>query len=147
VFPTANHCPIEGEIVSRTGFCFVACYLSKLFSSQNRFVELARKTTLPPRRDPTYAESLRKLHSAILGICALMGTTPYSVESWLPPLTEGPYPPSYSVLKLPLPLLFLPQMLMDTLVLAPHSTDPPPISTTIRKCASEFKKVMINQFP
>ena len=29
----------------------------------------------------------------------------------------------------------------ESLVLAPHATDPPPISTTVRKCASEFKKV------
>ena len=29
----------------------------------------------------------------------------------------------------------------DFAVLANHATDPVPISTTIRKCASEFKKV------
>ncbi|KAF9535499.1 hypothetical protein CPB83DRAFT_841859 [Crepidotus variabilis] len=80
---------------------------------KNHFVTLTRNTTLPPRKDASYADSLRKLHSAILGICALIESTPYSVEPWLPPLTE---------------------------VLAPHATDPPPISTTIRKCASEFKK-------
>ncbi|KAF9056661.1 hypothetical protein BJ165DRAFT_1362353 [Panaeolus papilionaceus] len=80
---------------------------------KNRFVTLAKKTSLPPRRDPGYAEALRKLHSAILGICALIESLPYSVEPWMPSLTE---------------------------VLAPHATDPPPISTTIRKCASEFKK-------
>ncbi|KAF8078288.1 hypothetical protein FPV67DRAFT_1663041 [Lyophyllum atratum] len=80
---------------------------------KNRFVALTRKITLPPRRDPTYAESLRSLHSAILGLCALIESLPYSVEPWIPSLTE---------------------------VLAPHATDPPPISTTIRKCASEFKK-------
>ncbi|GLB36441.1 putative protein with domain of unknown function (DUF3437) [Lyophyllum shimeji] len=80
---------------------------------KNRFVALTRKIALPPRRDPSYAESLRSLHSAILGLCALIESFPYSVEPWIPPLTE---------------------------VLAPHATDPPPISTTIRKCASEFKK-------
>jgi len=80
---------------------------------KNRFVALARKTSLPPRRDPAYADALRSLHSAILGICALIESLPYSVEVWMPPLTE---------------------------VLAPHATDPPPISTTVRKCASEFKK-------
>ncbi|TFK41322.1 hypothetical protein BDQ12DRAFT_768249 [Crucibulum laeve] len=80
---------------------------------KNRFVALARKTNLPPRRDPAYADSLRSLHSAILGICALIESLPYSVEPWMPSLTE---------------------------VLAPHATDPPPISTTIRDCASEFKK-------
>ncbi|KAF8898414.1 hypothetical protein BD779DRAFT_1607229 [Infundibulicybe gibba] len=80
---------------------------------KNRFVALTRKVTLPPRRDPTYPTALRSLHAAILGICALIESFPYSVEKWMPSLTE---------------------------VLAPHSTDPPPISTTIRKCASEFKK-------
>ncbi|KAI0094551.1 ARM repeat-containing protein [Irpex rosettiformis] len=80
---------------------------------RDRFMELARKTRLPARRDPTYAESLRTLHSAILGLCALIESFPYSVESWMPPLTE---------------------------ILAAHATDPVPVSITIRKCASEFKK-------
>ncbi|KAJ3537454.1 hypothetical protein NMY22_g5581 [Coprinellus aureogranulatus] len=80
---------------------------------KNRFITLAKKTTVPSRQDPGYATALRTLHSAILGICALIQSCPYSVEPWLPPLTE---------------------------VLAPHATDPPPISTTIRNCASEFKK-------
>ncbi|KAL0578024.1 Proteasome activator BLM10 [Marasmius crinis-equi] len=80
---------------------------------KNKFVSTIRKTTIPARKDPGYAEALRKLHSAILGVCALIESFPYSVEKWMPPLTE---------------------------VLALHATDPPPISTTIRKCASEFKK-------
>ncbi|ESK98497.1 membrane protein [Moniliophthora roreri MCA 2997] len=80
---------------------------------KNRFVRVIKKTNLPGRRDPTYAQAQRSLHSAILGLCALIEAFPYSVEPWMPPLTE---------------------------VLAPHATDPPPISTTIRKCASEFKK-------
>ncbi|KDQ54780.1 hypothetical protein JAAARDRAFT_134622 [Jaapia argillacea MUCL 33604] len=78
---------------------------------KNRFVALARKVQLPARKDPTYADSLRTLHSSILGLCALIESFPYSVERWMPPLTE---------------------------VLALHATDPPPISTTIRKCASEL---------
>ncbi|KAF6766226.1 hypothetical protein DFP72DRAFT_838774 [Ephemerocybe angulata] len=80
---------------------------------KNRFVTLAKKTILPSRKDPEYATALRTLHSAILGLCSLVESFPYSIEPWLPPLTE---------------------------VLAPHATDPPPISTTIRNCASEFKK-------
>lgn len=56
---------------------------------QKRFVAMARKINLPPRRDPNYVESLRSLHSAILGLCALIESLPYSVEPWLPPLTEG----------------------------------------------------------
>jgi proteasome activator subunit 4 len=81
---------------------------------QNRFIALARKSRLPPRKDPRYAETMRALHSAILGLCALIESYPYTVEPWMPPLTD---------------------------VLAAHATDPPPISTTIRQCASEFKKV------
>ena len=52
---------------------------------------LARKTKLPARRDPKYVESLRTLHSAILGLCALIDSFPYSVEPWMPPLTESEY--------------------------------------------------------
>ncbi|KAG7099513.1 hypothetical protein E1B28_001358 [Marasmius oreades] len=80
---------------------------------KNRFISIIHKTTIPPRKDPNYTLALRKIHSAILGVCALIESFPYSVEKWMPPLTE---------------------------VLAAHATDPPPISTTIRKCASEFKK-------
>ncbi|KAL4243149.1 BLM10 family protein [Abortiporus biennis] len=80
---------------------------------KDRFIKLALGTKLPARRDPAYSDSLRHLHSAILGLCALVDSFPYSVEPWMPPLTD---------------------------VLATHATDPPPISTTIRKCASEFKK-------
>lgn len=80
---------------------------------KERFIALTRKESLPPRKDPSYATKMRSLHSAVLGLCALMESFPYSVEKWMPPLTQ---------------------------VLAVHATDPPPISTTIRKCASEFKK-------
>jgi len=84
-----------------------------ILTLKDHFVSLAEKTRLPNRRDPTYAASLRSLHSAILGICALIDSFPYSVERWMPPLTDA---------------------------LALHAADPLPISTTIRKCASEFKK-------
>ncbi|KAF5375146.1 hypothetical protein D9758_000062 [Tetrapyrgos nigripes] len=85
----------------------------RIIPLKNRFISLIKKTSLPPRGDPSYAQSLRSLHSGVLGLCALIESFPYSVEPWMPPLTE---------------------------VLAPHVTDPPPISTTIRKCASDFKK-------
>ncbi|ETW87560.1 hypothetical protein HETIRDRAFT_469691 [Heterobasidion irregulare TC 32-1] len=80
---------------------------------KNQFLSLAHKVKLPARQDPKYGDSLRTLHSAILGLCALIESFPYSVETWMPSLTD---------------------------ILAMHATDPPPISTTIRKCASEFKK-------
>ena len=56
---------------------------------QNRFIGLVRKTRLPDRHDPKYSEALRTLHSAILGLCALIQSFPYSVEPWMPPLTDG----------------------------------------------------------
>ncbi|KAH8120588.1 hypothetical protein DFH11DRAFT_1838384 [Phellopilus nigrolimitatus] len=85
----------------------------RILPLRNRFVSAVQRTKLPKRQDPGYANALRTLHSAILGICALVESFPYSVEPWMPPLAE---------------------------VLAPHASDPPPIATTIRKCASEFKK-------
>ncbi|KAF5356022.1 hypothetical protein D9756_004202 [Leucocoprinus leucothites] len=102
------------EMASKTLAGVVRCsQRQSIIPLKNRFVSLAKKSTLPPRRDPGYADALRTLHSAILGLCALIESVPYSVEPWMPSLTE---------------------------VLAAHATDPPPISTTIRKCASEFKK-------
>jgi proteasome activator subunit 4 len=106
-----------------------------IVSLKARFITLAQKIKLPPRTQPNYAESLRSLHSAILGLCALVECFPYSVEPWMPSLTEGELHgfglDDYSENA-------------SSVVLAPHATDPPPISTTIRKCASEFKKVRVS---
>ncbi|KIJ68675.1 hypothetical protein HYDPIDRAFT_106916 [Hydnomerulius pinastri MD-312] len=102
------------EMSSKTLSGIVRCsQRQNIVPLKNRFVSLARAIKLPSRTAPNYGESMRKLHSALLGICALIESFPYSVESWMPPLME---------------------------VLARHATDPPPISTTIRHCASEFKK-------
>ncbi|KAH9947692.1 hypothetical protein B0H21DRAFT_737636 [Amylocystis lapponica] len=81
---------------------------------RDRFVRLAKNSALPDRRAPTYNAALRQRHAAILGICALVESYPYTVEKWLPELLTG--------------------------VLAEHTYDPIPISTTVRKCASNFKK-------
>ena len=59
---------------------------------KNRFTTLAKATELPSRQDPGYADALRKLHSAILGLCALIQSAPYTVEPWMPPLTDGEFP-------------------------------------------------------
>lgn len=56
---------------------------------QNRFVREVRKARLPARQDANYAEALRSLHSSILGLCALVESFPYSVEPWMPALTDG----------------------------------------------------------
>ena len=60
-----------------------------IITPQDRFIALARRTKLPQRRDPAYQERLRTLHSAILGLCALVESFPYSVEPWMPPLTDS----------------------------------------------------------
>ncbi|TDL28808.1 ARM repeat-containing protein [Rickenella mellea] len=81
---------------------------------KDRFVRLAHRTKLPSRQSPHYGQSLRKLHAAILGICAIVDSYPYTVERWMP------------------------ELLTD--VLAEHTYDPIPVSTTVRNCASNFKK-------
>lgn len=81
---------------------------------QDRFVRLAKNSHLPDRRHPTYANALRQRHAAILGICALVESYPYTIERWLPELLTN--------------------------VLVDHTYDPIPISTTVRKCASNFRK-------
>jgi len=84
---------------------------------KSHFVSLS-KQTLPPRNAVGYPEALRKLHGAILGICALVDAFPYTVESWTPELL--------------------------TQVLAEHVYDPLPIAATVRKCASNFRKSHID---
>ncbi len=82
---TPEHHPTQGTGCSTA----VIADTLKLFLDQDRFVNTLRRIRLPNRRDPTYADSLRSLHSAILGLCALIESFPYSVEPWMPPLTEG----------------------------------------------------------
>ncbi|KAG8737973.1 hypothetical protein FRC10_007440 [Ceratobasidium sp. 414] len=86
---------------------------SKIPELKDRFVRTVKRSKLPDRKDAEYASAIRTRHSAILGLCSLIDVFPYSVEKWMPPLCE---------------------------VLARHTYDPAPISATIRKCASDFKK-------
>ncbi|TFK30307.1 hypothetical protein FA15DRAFT_662249 [Coprinopsis marcescibilis] len=81
---------------------------------KDRFVRLAKNSYLPNRNDTNYNKAIRQRHAAILGICALVESFPYTVESWMPELL--------------------------TSVLAEHTYDPIPISTTVRRCASNFKR-------
>ncbi|KAF7437108.1 hypothetical protein PC9H_003942 [Pleurotus ostreatus] len=81
---------------------------------KDRFVRLAKNSHIPERQSPDYNKALRQRHAAILGICALVDSYPYTVEKWMPDLLAN--------------------------VLAEHTYDPIPISTTVRKCASNFKK-------
>ncbi|KAG5648200.1 hypothetical protein DXG03_006155 [Asterophora parasitica] len=81
---------------------------------QDRFVRLAKNSDIPARQDPNYNKAIRQRHAAILGICALVDSYPYTVEKWMPELLTN--------------------------VLAEHTYDPIPISTTVRKCAGNFKR-------
>ncbi|KAL4243081.1 BLM10 family protein [Abortiporus biennis] len=81
---------------------------------KERFVRLAKNSSLPDRRAVTYGSALRQRHAAVLGICALIDSYPYTIEKWMPDLITN--------------------------VLAEHTYDPIPISTTVRKCASNFRK-------
>lgn len=99
---------------------------------QGRFVRLIKNSKLPAdRKSPAYNIAIRQLHAAILGVCALVDSYPYTIERWMPELLTN--------------------------VLAEHTYDPVsraspwkrqqgshplqiPISTTVRKCASTFRK-------
>jgi len=81
---------------------------------KDRFVRLAKNSHIPHRQDDGYNKAIRQRHAAILGICALVESYPYTVEKWMP------------------------ELLTD--VLSEHTYDPMPISTTVRKCASNFKR-------
>ncbi|KAF5377624.1 hypothetical protein D9615_005155 [Tricholomella constricta] len=81
---------------------------------KDRFVRLAKASHIPNRQDPGYNKAIRQRHAAILGICALVDSYPYTVEKWMPELLTN--------------------------ILAEHTYDPIPISTTVRKCASNFKR-------
>jgi len=84
-----------------------------ILTLKDRFVRLAKTNRIPSRQDPNYNKAIRQRHAAILGICALVESYPYTVEKWMPDLLCN--------------------------VLAEHTYDPIPISTTVRKCARNFK--------
>lgn len=81
---------------------------------KTRFVNLAKKSHLPDRTSPLYNLALRQRHAAIIGICALIDSFPYTIEKWMPELL--------------------------TTVMLEHVHDPIPISSTIHRCASDFRK-------
>ncbi|KAG6902315.1 hypothetical protein C0995_001694 [Termitomyces sp. Mi166 len=72
---------------------------------KDRFVRLAKNSHIPSRHDPGYNKAIRQRHAAILGICALVDSFPYTVEKWMPSLltnvlaehTYDPVRPSHSV--------------------------------------------------
>jgi len=81
---------------------------------KDRFVRLAKSSEIPSRESPLYTIRVRQRHAAILGLTALLDSFPYTIERWMPTVL--------------------------TSVLTEYTYDPIPISTTIAKCVSNFRK-------
>lgn len=85
-----------------------------------RFMSVVRSTKIPKRRDEHgvevagYQDALVKAHSGVLGIASLINAFPFEV------------PP------------FIPSVMIETMT--KHSTSPPPISTTVKQCLTDFKR-------
>lgn len=58
----------------------------ELTTLKDRFVRLARNSHIPSKQSPGYNKAIRQRHAAILGICALVDSYPYTVEKWMPEL-------------------------------------------------------------
>lgn len=71
-------------------------------------------TPLPKRGTPGFDEALSHVHAGVLGATALVAAFPYDVPDWMPSLV------------------------LDTI--APHTDSPVPVSTTVRRCAAEFRR-------
>ena len=63
-----------------------SCQGSQANEVQDRFLRLLNSSTIPGRQDPGYNKALRQRHAAILGICALVDSYPYTIEKWMPEL-------------------------------------------------------------
>ncbi|KAG0355172.1 hypothetical protein BGZ54_001264, partial [Gamsiella multidivaricata] len=88
------------------------------------FKELLLSTPLPSRkkRDPSgakgplpegYSDALVKRHAGVLGLSSLLEAFPYDVPKWMPPV-----------------MVFL----------EGYFSDPPPVSTTVKKAFGDFKR-------
>lgn len=49
-------------------------------------MRLIKRSTLPPRDQASFVQAVRERHAAILGICALVDSYPYSIPEWMPEL-------------------------------------------------------------
>lgn len=49
-------------------------------------MRLAKNTHIPDRQHAGYNKAIRQRHAAILGICALVDSYPYTIEKWMPEL-------------------------------------------------------------
>ncbi|EST07615.1 Protein of unknown function DUF3437 [Kalmanozyma brasiliensis GHG001] len=103
------------EMAATTLSGIVRCSQRRLIKTlKDRFTRVVAGTRVPKRGEKEYDAQLLKLHSGILGASALLAAFPYDVPDWMPSL------------------------IVDTV--AQHTDDPVPISTTVRKCAADFKR-------
>jgi proteasome activator subunit 4 len=49
-------------------------------------VRLLESSHIPSKQDPDYNRAVRQRHAAILGVCALVDSYPYTIEYWMPDL-------------------------------------------------------------
>ncbi|KAJ1028660.1 hypothetical protein NDA16_001826 [Ustilago loliicola] len=111
---TDKHLEVR-EMASTTLSGIVRCSQRRLIKTlKNRFTKIVSTTKVPRRGEAGYDQQLITLHSGILGASALLAAFPYEVPDWMPSL------------------------IVETV--AQHTDDPVPISTTVRKCAADFKR-------
>ena len=53
---------------------------------KDRFVRLLKTSHILAKQNPDYNKAVRQRHAAILGVCALVDSYPYTVEKWMPDL-------------------------------------------------------------
>jgi len=103
------------EMAATTLSGLVRCSQRRLIKSLlQRFSSTIIKYNRIPKRDsPKYTAAIVELHSAILGATALLAAFPYDVHDWMPDLI---------------------------CLVSRHNDSPMPISTTVKKMASDFKR-------
>jgi proteasome activator subunit 4 len=103
------------EMASTTLSGLVRCSQRRLIKSLlPRFTTTIQKYNRLPKRDsPKYSSALLDLHASILGATALLAAFPYDVLDWMPDLI---------------------------CIVSRHNDSPVPVSTTVKKMASEFKR-------
>ncbi|WFD32792.1 Proteasome activator BLM10 [Malassezia sp. CBS 17886] len=103
------------EMAATTLSGIVRCSQRPLLRAlRERFAAAVRAVRLPARGAAEYEARLLELHAAVLGAAALVAAFPYEVPDWMPALV------------------------LDTV--AVYSDAPVPVSTTVRRCAADFRR-------
>ncbi|KLO18849.1 hypothetical protein SCHPADRAFT_819201 [Schizopora paradoxa] len=85
---------------------------------KTRFEEAISGAKPEDSESPEFKTSIRSLHANILGLCAVIDSNPYEIESWTPMIISE--------------------------VLSKHTFAPFPISTTVQKWALKFKEIHVD---